>query len=69
MREKNIKIIRKEVLTVALKVIPVDDITKLDKQIKALKAILPRDNEKDREIHSRAIEALEKHREKLLRGI
>lgn len=54
----------------ALKVIPVNDITKLDRQIKALRYQLKHDtDDKSRQIHKMALEELEAHREKLLRGI
>lgn len=49
-----------------IKIITTDDITKLDRQIKALKAIIHRDNPKDKDIHQRAILELENHRDKLL---
>jgi hypothetical protein len=51
-----------------LNVIPTNDITKLDRQIKALKSIIPKDNLKDKAIHEKALRELQAHRDKLLRG-
>lgn len=51
-----------------LNVIPTNDITKLDRQIKALRAIIRVDSPKDRVIHEKALRELEVHRDKLLRG-
>lgn len=52
-----------------LKVIPPNSVERIDRQLKALKAILNRDNPRDKIIHEKAIAELEKQREKLLRGI
>lgn len=51
-----------------LNVIPTNDITKLDRQIKALRAIIRVDSPKDRVIHEKALRELEVHRDKLLKG-
>ncbi|AGK95177.1 hypothetical protein [Clostridium pasteurianum] len=51
-----------------IKVIPTDDLVKLNKQIKALESIIPKDTPKDKGIHQEALEVLLKHREKLLKG-
>lgn len=45
-----------------------NDITKLDRQIKALKAILYKDSKKDKAIHKQALRELQEHRDKLLKG-
>jgi hypothetical protein len=51
----------------SLKVIITGDIVKLERQIKALESIIPKDTLKDREIHVKALEDLKEHREKLLK--
>lgn len=54
--------------SMVLKVIPPNGVEKIDRQIKALKSIIPKDSLKDKAIHEKAVWELEKHREKLLRG-
>jgi hypothetical protein len=50
-----------------LEFIPPDDLKKIDRQIKAIKAILPRDNPKDKTIHQKALNKLLEQRGKLLK--
>ncbi|MBV4429041.1 hypothetical protein [Clostridium tyrobutyricum] len=49
-----------------LEFIPPDDLKKVNRSIKALKAVLPRDNLKDRVIHEIALNKLLEQRDKLL---
>jgi hypothetical protein len=52
-----------------LEFIPPDDLEKIDRQIKAIKAIkaiLPKDNPKDRAIHEMVLDKLIEQRDKLL---
>ena len=49
-----------------IKVILSNDIAKLDKQIKALKAVISKDNPKDKAIHKQALKEIQEHRKKLL---
>ncbi|MCC9294384.1 hypothetical protein LN736_05780 [Clostridium sp. WLY-B-L2] len=49
-----------------LEFIPPDDLKKIDMQIKAINAILPRDNPKDKAIHQMALDKLLKQRDRLL---
>jgi hypothetical protein len=51
----------------SLKVIITGDIVKLDRQIKALESIIPKDTLKDKAIHVQALKDLKEHREKLLK--
>jgi hypothetical protein len=55
MVQCHIKLNIKVVVTMSLKVITTDDITKINKQIKALESIIPKDNDKDRIIHIEAL--------------
>ncbi|WP_200886068.1 hypothetical protein [Clostridium tyrobutyricum] len=45
---------------------PLDDITKINRSIKTLQAIIPKDNAKDRKIHQMALTKLLEQRNKLL---
>jgi hypothetical protein len=49
-----------------LKFIPPDDLKKIDRQIKAIKAVIPKDNTKDKAIHQMALNKLLKQRDRLL---
>jgi hypothetical protein len=52
----------------SLKVIPTDDIAKLERQIKALESIIPKEtNPKDKSIHVQTLKDLKAHREKILK--
>ena len=51
----------------SIKVIPTDDLAKLERQIKALESVIPKDTLKDKSIHEKALEDLKAHREKLLK--
>ncbi|ERI92128.1 hypothetical protein HMPREF1982_02669 [Clostridiales bacterium oral taxon 876 str. F0540] len=50
----------------SLNVITTDSIEKLDKQIKALESLIPKDNDKDRDIHTKVLKELKTHRKILL---
>lgn len=52
-----------------LEFIPPNDIKKINRSIKALSAAMPKDNEKDREIHDMALAKLLEHKEKLLNKV
>ncbi|MBV4441516.1 hypothetical protein [Clostridium tyrobutyricum] len=49
-----------------LEFIQPDNIVKVNRSIKALKAVLPKDNPKDRAIHEMALNKLIEQRDKLL---
>ncbi|WP_190972195.1 hypothetical protein [Clostridium sp. HV4-5-A1G] len=49
-----------------LKFLPTDDLKKIDRQIKAIKAVIPRENPKDKAIHQMALNKLIEQRNKLL---
>lgn len=49
-----------------LEFIPPDDLKKIDRQIKAIKAVIPRENPKDKAIHQMALDKLLKQRDRLL---
>ncbi|MBV4417066.1 hypothetical protein [Clostridium tyrobutyricum] len=49
-----------------LEFIPPDDLKKINRSIKAIKAVLPKDNPKDRAIHEMALNKLLEQRDKLL---
>lgn len=49
-----------------LEFIPPNNIKKIDRAIKALKAIIPNDNAKDKVIHEDALSKLLEQRDKLL---
>ncbi|MCH3965469.1 MAG: hypothetical protein LKE46_14590 [Clostridium sp.] len=49
-----------------LEFIPPDDLKKVNRSIKALKAVLPKDNPKDKAIHRMALDKLLKQRNRLL---
>jgi hypothetical protein len=49
-----------------LTVILLNNLAKVDRQIKALKAIIPKDTPRDRVFHELALRKLEAHREYLL---
>lgn len=43
-----------------------NDIVRMDKQIKALKSIIPKDTPKDRKMHEAVLRNLREHRKRLL---
>lgn len=49
-----------------LEFIPPDDLKKIDRQIKAIKAVITKDNPKDKIIHQMALDKLIEQRNKLL---
>lgn len=53
----------------SIEIIPTNDIKKLDRQITALKAIISKDNFKDRNSHIKALEKLREHRTQRVKGI